>query len=544
MLRVLKLLPRPAPLALMLSSIVAVIAITLFAVGLRPPGGDLLQTASAADLEAKYVPANALAVAVFRPTEFATLYTKANDSTTRPLDPTEKKNLEVMAKCNLAVAVTLQHAPSQPEPLAIALTFADKQSRDDAAKLLSPRATYQKEKLFLAEYEVSGNSARYQPDETTLIVGGRLVVEQMIATGPTSQSPLTQTDAWKTAAKQSIAIAINGASLKELASQMSADPVSDLLSPLWTASENHTIGIALGDAVTLVLTSTSHDEKSAKQVEGTLSSGIAMLTRLIAMLKVFNESPEQTNAVEALEGMLGDHELNRKGNVVSLMLTGDAARQSSVFFAILAPVIGRSRVDVQRVRQRYNMQQIMLALHNYHAVHKYFPPAVLIDEESGIPRSWRVEILPFIHAALLYEEYRKNEPWDSEANQKVLAQMPSIFRCPADPDDSTNSSIFAVYGKGLFFELDNNERIGLRNIIDGTGNTIAIVEANRNISWTKPEDILIDIDADEFPEFGCYADAFTVGLCDGRVKLIKKTIDHSILKKLFTRAGGELIDEF
>ena len=99
------------------------------------------------------------------------------------------------------------------------------------------------------------------------------------------------------------------------------------------------------------------------------------------------------------------------------------------------------------------MKLIGLALHNYHDAFGKFPPAVVVDPVSKIPRSWRVEILPFINGPnALYPQYKKDEPWDSEANKKVLAQMPNIFRHPTQPAGSTNTAIFAAYGKGLVFE--------------------------------------------------------------------------------------------
>ena len=431
MLRDLKLLSDPAPLALRVSSIVAVIAITLFAVGLRPPGGDSLQTVSAAqpaettpiaatagttqtspavDLEAKYVPANALAVAVFRPKEFATVYVKARESATSgPTPSSEKENMEILLKCNLAVAVMQQPVPGEPEQYAIALMFDDKQSRDAASKLLSPVGTFETEQLLLAEYEVTGGTARYLPNETTLILGGRQVVEYMIATGPSSLSPLTQTDGWKATTKQSAAIAIDAVSLDQHLSpdgtkskpysRAPANPFTGLLSPLWTASENHTIGVTLGESATIALTSTSRDDKGAKVVETTLNAGIAMLTGMIAQAKGAAGPPEQAKAISVLGAMLASHELKREGNVVRLTLTGDASNQSSALVGVLAPAILSSRMAAQKTQQLNNMKQIMLALHNYHDLYNHFPPAVVIDKEFGVPRSWRVEILPFIEGA-------------------------------------------------------------------------------------------------------------------------------------------------
>ena len=122
--------------------------------------------------------------------------------------------------------------------------------------------------------------------------------------------------------------------------------------------------------------------------------------------------------------------------------------------------------------------------------------------------------------------------------------MPSVFRHPSEPDDSTTTTVFAAYGKGLTFEIDDNKGTEFRDITDGMSNTIAIVEAKRDIPWTKPEDILIDVEADRLPEFGILPDVFAVGLGDGSPRFISKTIDQTVLKKLFTRSGGEVVGQF
>lgn len=186
----------------------------------------------------------------------------------------------------------------------------------------------------------------------------------------------------------------------------------------------------------------------------------------------------------------------------------------------------------------------MLAMHNYHDVNKHFPPAIVIDSASGVERSWRIELLPYLEQQNLYEQYRKDQPWDSEANKAVLARMPGVFRHPSLPEGTTNTSIFAAVGKGLVFEKDIHKGTELQEITDGSSNTIAIVEANREIPWTKPQDIEFDLSQDKLPELGFVPEGWIVGICDGSVRFVSKSIDLATWKKLLTRAGGEVIDQF
>ena len=119
--------------------------------------------------------------------------------------------------------------------------------------------------------------------------------------------------------------------------------------------------------------------------------------------------------------------------------------------------------------------------------------------------------------------------------------MPSIFRHPSQPSDSTFASIYASYGKGMMFEKGDVSGIGFRDVTDGTSNTIAIVEAKRDIPWTKPEDIEIDATAKELPEFGFVPEGWQTGFGDGSVRFISKSVDVELYIKLLTRAGGEVV---
>ncbi len=154
-------------------------------------------------------------------------------------------------------------------------------------------------------------------------------------------------------------------------------------------------------------------------------------------------------------------------------------------------------------------------------------------------RSWRVEILPFLEYADLYGQYKKDEPWDSENNKKVLAQMPPIFRHPSQAAKSTNTAVVAAYGPDLIFGENDPDGTRGHEITDGRAHTIMVLEAKTEIPWTKPEEIRIDLTQDKFPTFGFFPEGFFVAFADGSVHFISNSIDRVKLKPFFTKAGGE-----
>lgn len=77
------------------------------------------------------------------------------------------------------------------------------------------------------------------------------------------------------------------------------------------------------------------------------------------------------------------------------------------------------------------LKTIGVAFQRYHAAHGRFPASSsYMNRDGKYPLSWRVAILPYIGEQDLYNQYRQDEPWDSEHNQTLLAKMPAVYRSP------------------------------------------------------------------------------------------------------------------
>lgn len=157
----------------------------------------------------------------------------------------------------------------------------------------------------------------------------------------------------------------------------------------------------------------------------------------------------------------------------------------------------QASADVKQIRTQNNLKQIGLGFHNFHDVFKKFPGSRNILEGGRSPRqdkpnppfSWRVAILPFIEQNKLYEQYRFDEPWDSEHNSKLLDQMPDIYRSPLAADDQSKSHTHYLGFATEQGALGTEYGVRLREIFDGTSFTVLLVEAQPSVPWTKPEDL-------------------------------------------------------
>lgn len=185
-----------------------------------------------------------------------------------------------------------------------------------------------------------------------------------------------------------------------------------------------------------------------------------------------------------------------------------------------------------------NLKQIGLAGHNYHDANGFI--ANNVYSKDGMPLlSWRVLLLPYIEETPLYNEFKLDEPWDSDSNMKLIAKMPKLYapvRVKAEPGQTFYRG-FA--GPGTVFEP--KQKITLPGITDGTSNTAWVVEAGQPVVWTKPDDLPFDPNKD-LPKLGGLFDGeFHVVTGDGAVHRIKKDFDPQVFKAMVTRAGGEVV---
>lgn len=215
--------------------------------------------------------------------------------------------------------------------------------------------------------------------------------------------------------------------------------------------------------------------------------------------------------------------------------------------ALLLPSVQEAREAARRSQCKNNLKMIGLALHNYHDVYKSFPPAFVADGNGNPMHSWRVLILPFIDEGALYAQYRFDEPWNGPNNSLLMNRMPMVYRCPSHgtPTD-TNTAYAAVYGPNSAFQ--GSTGIAVRQILDGTSNTVAVGEVTgAGIPWMQP----LDVDVTLHPTIGDrtgFSSEHTGGchflMVDGAVRFVPEKVNQETFKSLSTINGGEAVSDF
>ncbi len=221
--------------------------------------------------------------------------------------------------------------------------------------------------------------------------------------------------------------------------------------------------------------------------------------------------------------------------------TGNVGASVPVGVALLLPAVQSAREAARRSQSMNNLKQIGLAMHNHHDVYKTFPAAHSTDKEGKPLLSWRVHILPFVEQLPLYREFHLDEPWDSDHNKKLIAQMPPVYRSPNSRAAPGRTNYVTVRGERTIFP--GKRAIGMRDITDGTSNTILAVEANDDsaVEWTKPDDFVFDPKNPTKGLLGLRPGGFNILMADGSVRFLNDGVDADVLRALFTRDGGEVV---
>lgn len=188
-----------------------------------------------------------------------------------------------------------------------------------------------------------------------------------------------------------------------------------------------------------------------------------------------------------------------------------------VLIALLLPAVQQARESARRTQCKNNLKQIGLALHNYHEMANVFPPGWVYDASrsaSNAPTNcwgWSAFILLYMDQAPLFNQLDMNRGFsgglDSLGNNSnsgisgIESTVLTAFRCPSDtgsknvvsgtggPGAGMNyggrSNYVGVNG-GLLLDFlpltdnggtfGNNSKRGLRDMTDGTSNSVLIGE--------------------------------------------------------------------
>ncbi len=232
---------------------------------------------------------------------------------------------------------------------------------------------------------------------------------------------------------------------------------------------------------------------------------------------------------------------------------------------IVKAAVEKVRVAAARSQAMNHLKQIGLAIHNYASasadgtripVFGFGKNGEQVRTQIG-PKgdpiynpkpllSWRVAILPYIEQGPLYNQFKLDEPWDSEHNKKLIDKMPKIYAPITKSAKPGMTHLQQVIGPQCMLP----GRFNFGNMPDGTSNTIAVIEAAEPVIWTKPDDVYFSemkFDApppkDLKKKFGgLFDNGFHVLMFDGSVRFIdSRRISDQTLWDALRPADGNVL---
>ncbi len=214
----------------------------------------------------------------------------------------------------------------------------------------------------------------------------------------------------------------------------------------------------------------------------------------------------------------------------------------AVLVSLLLPAVQQAREAARRSQCKNNLKQFGLALHNYHEIHRTFPPGYVA---GGSPPStvngwgWASMILPQLDQAPLFAKIDPRRRVQDAANAEAAEVVLPMFLCPTDPMPATAfnltdaaggfvvtvgpSSYAASVGDdasdvtdavcgGVFFR---NSAVRMGDVTDGTSHTVLVGDrawAMTKGTWVGAPDTAVTRSGDKNPWAVATADAPALGL--------------------------------
>jgi prepilin-type N-terminal cleavage/methylation domain-containing protein len=220
----------------------------------------------------------------------------------------------------------------------------------------------------------------------------------------------------------------------------------------------------------------------------------------------------------------------------------------ATFMGLLMVAIFKIRRTADMLSCQNNLRQIGLALHNYHASNKHFPPGSveIAGKETDIERSWVVDLLPFIGEDNLFTRYNEKVPWNDPANSQLVGMHLSILQCP-----SYSGPEYVGSSQRRDYQVINNvhgyyvgvmcRNLGhkLSDITDGASKTVMIMEMYYGAGWANPFPQLLGGASNRWLSTFSNHSVVNALMADGSIWEVSKTMTTNELAPFVTIDKGD-----
>lgn len=378
---------------------------------------------------------------------------------------------------------------------------------------------------------VIGRTSRFHDDSSLHELLAALLKRS--ATGPLTLALEAAAD------KHHVVLGLNVPAAKEAIPEkgwVNALPIDSLLK-----CRSVTSTLDVGAEVRLALHVDGPDEATAKRVLDVVRSvHILGMESLPGVMRILDDDSPGRVLLSLIDPILRNAQFEQKGTTASVVMS---AKIDDQLAKTIKDTIEKLKEAGLNARAQNNLKQLAIAVHNYESAYGRFPFQGVPAPNGINPKlSWRVTILPFIEQQALYNQFKLDEPWDSEHNKKLIPKMPKLYAPLGFGDAPEGHTFYRTFtGRGTIGSAQT-----FAGITDGTSNTIMFVEAGESVPWTKPEDFPFDPNKPLPKLGGHFKGKMHVAMGDGSVRTIDLTKINERVLKLAIQAddGLPLPEEF
>jgi WD40 repeat protein len=228
--------------------------------------------------------------------------------------------------------------------------------------------------------------------------------------------------------------------------------------------------------------------------------------------------------------------------VGELMGSGGEPGQETSSAREEAQAIAKSTAATDRERVVRSLWAVSRGIGQYYQDKKVLPPAAIFAKDGRPLLSWRVAILPYIGQKELFEQFHRDEPWDSPYNLTLIKKIPQAYKRGGSESTGDGKTVIQAFvGGGTSF--DGRDGLAGEKLTDGIDSTLLAAEAAQAVTWTEPADLMIT-GKDPLPRLGSLpTERVSILFADGVVMTVPRDrLDAAILRAFVTRAGGEKVD--
>ncbi len=145
------------------------------------------------------------------------------------------------------------------------------------------------------------------------------------------------------------------------------------------------------------------------------------------------------------------------------------------------------------------------------------------DSAGAALLSWRVGILPHIGEEELFQQFRLNEPWDSEQNRRLIERMPKLYRPPFEQVPAGMTTYLAVTGPNTLMPYGQWYDKNRDSVVDNYSLIVRFVEADPAfaVPWSAPVDLPFDFATRWRGLGGMHDGGFFAATANGFVRFVK-----------------------